>query len=61
MLKYVQQQLEVVELFNDVQRNKEERTLLLRDMKDCLHYYHKTIVPAILGYRHNCLCNYVYY
>ena len=57
----IQQQFEVVELFNGVQRNKEERTLLLREMKDCLHYYHKIILPVISGYHHNCLYNYMYY
>ena len=51
----LQQQLEAVELYNDIQRNTEERSLLIREMQDCLCYYHKTILPAISGYYHiNC-------
>jgi len=45
----LQQQIEAVELFNDFKRYKEERALLIHEMKDCLHYYDKVILPAISG------------
>ena len=48
----LQQQLEAVEVYNDLQRSKEERDLLIREMQDYLCYYHKTILPAISG-NHN--------
>jgi len=45
----LQQQIEAVELFIDVKHHKEERALLTREMKDCLHYFDKLILPAISG------------
>lgn len=45
----LQQKIEAVELFNNFKRYKEERTILIREMKDCLHFYDKLILPAISG------------
>jgi len=45
----LQEQIEAVELFNNFKRHKEERSLLIREMKDCLHYYNQVILPGISG------------
>ena len=43
----IQKKLEAVDVFNEFKRHKEERTLLLQEMKNWLHYYHRVIIPSL--------------
>ena len=43
----IQQKLEAVEAFNELKRHKEERSLLFREMKNWLNYYHSVIIPSL--------------
>jgi len=43
----IQRKLEAVEIHNELQRHKEERTLLLSEMQNWLQYYHRVVIPSL--------------
>ena len=43
----IQNKLQAVEIFNETERYREERALLIGEMNNLLRYYHKVILPSI--------------
>jgi len=43
----IQTKLQVVEIFNEMMRCKEEKALLMVEAQNFLRYYHEKILPAI--------------
>ena len=43
----MQKKLEAVELYNELKRYREERKLIIAEMKNLLNYYHQCVLPAI--------------
>ena len=43
----MQHKLEATELHNEMQRNREEKVLLVNEMKAVLHYYQDCVISTI--------------
>ena len=43
----IQNKLQAVEIFNETERYREERALLLTEMNNVLKFYHEMILPCI--------------
>lgn len=43
----IQNKLQAVEIFNETERYREERALLINEMNNLLTFYHKMILPSI--------------
>lgn len=43
----MQRKLQAVELYNDFKRYREERKLIIAEMRNLLNYYHQSVLPAI--------------
>ena len=43
----IQRSIEAVETYSELRRHQEEKGLLIREMKNMLHYYHQSILPSL--------------
>ena len=43
----IQHKLEATEIFNETERYREERALLINEMNNLLRYYHRGLLPSI--------------
>lgn len=43
----IQQKLEITELFNEMKRFQEEQQLLIKEMKNYIHYYYDVMLPSL--------------
>lgn len=54
----IQNKMKVVELFNEMKRLQEERQLLIKEMKNYIHFYCDVMLPSLSkdigGMHHTC-------
>ena len=43
----IQNKMQIVELFNEMKRFQEERQLLIKEMKNYLHFYCNIMLPSL--------------
>ncbi len=58
----IQNKLQAVEIFNETERYREERALLIGEMNNLLRFYYGVILPSIsqsISGTHACTCTYV--
>ena len=63
----IQNKLQAVEIFNETERYREERALLIDEMNNLLIFYHEVILPSISRsisgthvHTYDCMCSYVH-